>query len=66
MYGTTHGIAFDDERYYVSALLHDRSLPTALEGHPDIRPRTSPIGSFSVASLEHGPVAYAGAGTAAM
>nr|WP_207634440.1 hypothetical protein [Candidatus Frankia alpina] len=26
MYGTAHGIAFDDELYYVAALLHDVGL----------------------------------------
>jgi hypothetical protein len=26
MYGAAHGIAFDDELYYVSALLHDIGL----------------------------------------
>jgi hypothetical protein len=31
MYGTAHGIAFDDELYYVSALLHDVGLTEAFD-----------------------------------
>jgi len=33
MYGTAHGIAFDDELYYVAALLHDLGLTEALDSH---------------------------------
>jgi hypothetical protein len=33
MYGTAHGIAFDDELYYVSALLHDFGLTKAFDSH---------------------------------
>ncbi len=33
MYGTAHGIAFDDELYYVSALLHDVGLTEAFDSH---------------------------------
>jgi hypothetical protein len=33
MYGTAHGIAFDDELYYVSALLHDIGLTEAFDNH---------------------------------
>lgn len=33
MYGTAHGIAFDDELYYVSALLHDLGLTEAFDSH---------------------------------
>ncbi|MER6008443.1 HD domain-containing protein [Nonomuraea angiospora] len=33
MYGTAHGIAFDDELYYVSALLHDIGLTEAFDSH---------------------------------
>ncbi len=32
-YGTAHGIAFDDELYYVSALLHDIALTEAFDSH---------------------------------
>jgi hypothetical protein len=32
-YGTAHGIAFDDELYYVSALLHDIGLTEAFDSH---------------------------------
>jgi hypothetical protein len=33
MYGTAHEIAFDDELYYVSALLHDIGLTEAFDSH---------------------------------
>ncbi|HZE34716.1 MAG TPA: HD domain-containing protein, partial [Actinoallomurus sp.] len=33
MYGTAHGIVFDDELYYVSALLHDIGLTEAFDSH---------------------------------
>src|SRR6202453_3255816 len=33
MYGAAHGIAFDDELYYVSALLHDIALTNAFDSH---------------------------------
>lgn len=33
MYGRAHGIAFDDELYYVSALLHDIGLTEAFDSH---------------------------------
>src|ERR1700685_2425225 len=33
MYGAAHGIAFDDELYYVSALLHDIALTDAFDSH---------------------------------
>src|SRR4051794_26210303 len=33
MYGTAHGITFDDELYYVSALLHDIGLTEAFDSH---------------------------------
>jgi HD domain len=33
MYGTAHGIAFDDELYYVAALLHDMGLTVAFDSH---------------------------------
>ena len=33
MYGTAHGIAFDDELYYVAALLHDTGLTEAFDSH---------------------------------
>ena len=33
MYGAAHGIAFDDELYYVSALLHDIGLTAAFDSH---------------------------------
>ena len=33
MYGTAHGIAFDDELYYVAALLHDIGLTDAFDSH---------------------------------
>jgi len=33
MYGAAHGIAFDDELYYVSALLHDIGLTEAFDSH---------------------------------
>ncbi|GAA3102664.1 HD domain-containing protein [Pseudonocardia yunnanensis] len=33
MYGATHGIAFDDELFYVSALLHDIGLTEAFDNH---------------------------------
>jgi HD domain-containing protein len=33
MYGTGHGIAFDDELYYVAALLHDLGLTEAFDSH---------------------------------
>ncbi|GAA3207087.1 cyanamide hydratase [Nonomuraea helvata] len=32
-YGTAHGIAFDDELYYVAALLHDMGLTEAFDSH---------------------------------
>src|SRR6201991_2789418 len=32
-YASVHGIAFDDELYYVSALLHDISLTDAFDSH---------------------------------
>jgi hypothetical protein len=32
-YGTAHGIAYDDELYYVSALLHDIGLTDAFDSH---------------------------------
>ncbi|WP_214411747.1 HD domain-containing protein [Sphaerisporangium fuscum] len=32
-YGTAHGIGFDDELYYVSALLHDIGLTEAFDSH---------------------------------
>jgi hypothetical protein len=33
MYGRAHGITFDDELYYVSALLHDIGLTEAFDSH---------------------------------
>lgn len=33
MYGLAHGISFDDELYYVSALLHDIGLTEAFDSH---------------------------------
>jgi len=33
MYGAAHGIAFDDELYYVSALLHDFGLTESFDSH---------------------------------
>ncbi|MFC0550131.1 cyanamide hydratase [Planotetraspora thailandica] len=33
MYGQAHGIAFDDELYYVSSLLHDFGLTEAFDSH---------------------------------
>jgi hypothetical protein len=33
MYGAAHGIAFDDELYYVSAMLHDIALTEAFDSH---------------------------------
>jgi hypothetical protein len=33
MYAAAHGIAFDDELYYVSALLHDIGLTEAFDNH---------------------------------
>jgi hypothetical protein len=33
MYGAAHGIPFDDELYYVSALLHDIGLADAFDSH---------------------------------
>jgi hypothetical protein len=33
MYGREHGITFDDELYYVSALLHDMGLTEAFDSH---------------------------------
>jgi HD domain-containing protein len=33
MYGTAHGITFDDELYYVAALLHDIGLTEAFDSH---------------------------------
>src|SRR5271166_2682442 len=33
MYGAAHGIAFDDELLYVSALLHDIALTDAFDSH---------------------------------
>ncbi|MEV5544094.1 HD domain-containing protein [Saccharopolyspora shandongensis] len=33
MYGTAHGIAYDNELYYVSALLHDIGLTEAFDSH---------------------------------
>jgi hypothetical protein len=33
MYGAAHGIAFDDELFYVSALLHDLGLTQAFDNH---------------------------------
>src|SRR4051794_13601419 len=33
MYGTAHGIAFDDELLYVSALLHDIGLTEAFDNY---------------------------------
>src|SRR6476620_563445 len=33
MYGRAHGIAFDDELYYVSALLHDIGLTEPFDSH---------------------------------
>ena len=33
MYGAAHGIAFDDELYYVSSLLHDIGLTEAFDCH---------------------------------
>ena len=33
MYGAAHGIAFDDELYYVSALLHDIGLTEPFDSH---------------------------------
>jgi hypothetical protein len=33
MYGAAHGIAFDDELYYVSSLLHDIGLTEAFDSH---------------------------------
>ncbi len=33
LYGAAHGIVFDDELYYVSALLHDIGLTEAFDSH---------------------------------
>jgi hypothetical protein len=33
MYGTAHGIAFDDELYYVAAVLHDIGLTEPFDSH---------------------------------
>ena len=33
MYGAAHGITFDDELYYVSALLHDIGLTKVFDSH---------------------------------
>jgi hypothetical protein len=33
MYGSAHGIAIDDELYYVSALLHDIGLTESFDSH---------------------------------
>jgi hypothetical protein len=33
VYGAAHGIAFDDELYYVSALLHDIGLTDPFDSH---------------------------------
>jgi hypothetical protein len=33
MYGAAHGIAFDDELYYVSALVHDIGLTEPFDSH---------------------------------
>jgi hypothetical protein len=33
MYATAHGIAFDDELYYVSAMLHDIALTEPFDSH---------------------------------
>jgi hypothetical protein len=33
MYGAAHGISFDDELYYVSALLHDIALTDPFDSH---------------------------------
>jgi hypothetical protein len=33
MYGTAHGIAFDDKLYYVAALLHDIGLTETFDSH---------------------------------
>ena len=33
MYGRAHGIAFDDELYYVAALLHDIGLTAPFDSH---------------------------------
>jgi hypothetical protein len=33
MYGTAHGIAFDDELFYVAALLHDIGLTEAFDNY---------------------------------
>src|SRR5262245_10303651 len=33
MYGSAHGIAFDDELFYVSALLHDIGLTEGFDSH---------------------------------
>jgi hypothetical protein len=33
MYGTAHGIVYDDELYYVAALLHDTGLTEAFDSH---------------------------------
>jgi hypothetical protein len=33
MYAAAHGIAFDDELYYVSALLHDSGLTEPFDSH---------------------------------
>jgi hypothetical protein len=33
MYGRAHGIAFDDELFYVSAMLHDVGLTEAFDNH---------------------------------
>jgi HD domain len=33
MYGAVHGIAFDDELYYVAALLHDIALTDPFDSH---------------------------------
>ncbi|GAA4842018.1 HD domain-containing protein [Saccharopolyspora rosea] len=33
MYGTAHGIAYDNELYYVSAVLHDIGLTEAFDSH---------------------------------
>lgn len=33
MYGAAHAIAFDDELYYVSAILHDIGLTDVFDSH---------------------------------
>jgi hypothetical protein len=52
MYGAAHCIAFDDELYYVSALLHDIGLTDAFDSHrlPSRRREGTWRGVFGVAA----------------